>query len=52
MTTVLSGLLRFFLAFLRSRALLAAENTALRHQLGILRRQSRRLKLGRADRII
>jgi hypothetical protein len=46
------GLLRLFSAFfLRSRASLAAENLALRHQLGVLQRSARRPRLRQRDRI-
>ena len=50
------GILRLILAFLRvllgSRAALAAENLALRHQLGVLQRSVKRLKLRRCDRVL
>jgi putative transposase len=46
------GLLRFFSAFfLRSRVSLAAENLALRHQLGVLQRSARRPRLRPRDRV-
>jgi putative transposase len=47
------GFLRFFAAFfLRSRASLAAENLALRHQLGVLSRSARRPHLRPRDRVL
>jgi hypothetical protein len=46
------GLLRLFsVLFLRSRASLAAENLALRHQLGVLQRSARRPRLRQRDRV-
>ena len=41
----------FFLAFLRDRSDLAAQNVALRQQLAVLQRSGRRLKLRKCDRI-
>jgi len=49
------GILRLIVAFLRafvvSRAVLAAEYIALRHQLTVLQRSVKRLKLRKRDRI-
>ncbi len=47
------GFLRFFsVFFLRSRASLAAENLALRHQLGVLARTAKRPRLRPRDRVL
>ena len=41
----------FFRAMLRPRAVMAAENLALRHQLGVLQRSVRRPRLRQRDRV-
>ena len=47
------GFLRLFsVLFLRSRASLAAENLALRHQLGVLSRSAKRPRLRPRDRVL
>ncbi|MHC4519483.1 MAG: integrase core domain-containing protein [Planctomycetota bacterium] len=47
------GFLRLFsVLFLRSRASLAAENLALRHQLGVLSRSAKRPRLRARDRVL
>ena len=50
------GILRVILAFLRAflarRADLAAVNAMLRHQLIVLQRSIKRLRLGKSDRVI
>ena len=47
------GFLRLFsVFFLRSRASLAAENLALRHQLGVLSRSAKRPRLRPRDRVL
>lgn len=50
MLTVLAAALRFVRSFLRSRADLALEVVALRHQVGVLRRQAKRPRLLDGDR--
>jgi putative transposase len=52
MSDVLWVLLRSLLSGCQSRRLLLLENLALRHQLALLRRQSRKPKLGQADRLL
>jgi len=48
---MLKIILPFLKAFLVERASLAAENTALRHQLTVLQRSVKRPKLRKRDRI-
>lgn len=48
---VVAGVVQFIRALFASRATLAAENLALRHQLGILLRSVQRPRLRQCDRI-
>jgi transposase InsO family protein len=52
MADVMRVFFRSLLSGCRSRRLLIFENLALRHQLAVLRRQSRKPKLGHADRLL
>jgi putative transposase len=52
MFDVLLALLRFVLSGFQSRSGLVLENLALRHQLAVLRRQTRKPKLRPADRLL
>ena len=44
--------LRFMTSFFKSKAILQAENLALRHQLCVLHRSTKRPKLKPADRVL
>jgi putative transposase len=48
---LVAGVLYFLRALFRNRATVAAENLALRHQLGVLQRSVKRPRLRRRDRI-
>ena len=52
MSDVILVLLRSLLSGFRSRRLLLLENLALRHQLTVLRRQTRKPRLDQADRLL
>ena len=52
MSDVILVLLRSLISGCRSQRLLLLENLALRHQLAVLRRRSRKPKLGQADRLL
>jgi transposase InsO family protein len=52
MRAVFIALLHFILSFLRSRQAVALEIVALRHQLGVLQRQTNRPRLTRSDRML
>jgi putative transposase len=52
MSDVILVLLRSLISGYQSRRLRLLENLALRHQLAVLRRQSRKPKLGQADRLL
>jgi hypothetical protein len=52
MSEVIWVLLRSLLSGCQSRRRLLLENLALRHQLTVLRRQSRKPRLGQADRFL
>ena len=52
MSDVILILLRSLLSGCQSRRLLLLENLALRHQLTVLRRQTRQRKLRQADRLL
>ena len=49
---LVSGIVIFVRALLSNRAVIAAENLALRHQLGVLQRSVKRPQLRRLDRIL
>ena len=49
---IVSGIAFFVRALLSNRAAIAAENFALRHQLGVLQRSMRRPRLRKRDRIV
>ena len=52
MSDVIFVLLRSLLSVCQSRRLLLLENLALRHQLTVLKRQTRKPKLRQADRLL
>jgi hypothetical protein len=52
MLNVLSALLRSVVSGFRSHSWLVLENLALRHQLAVLKRQTRKSKLQPADRLL
>ena len=52
MRAVLIALFHFILSFLRSRQAVALEIVALRHQLAVLQRQTKRPRLTSSDRML
>ena len=52
MFTFVLSLLRWFMAFVRSRNSMGLEILALRHQVSILKRKNARPRLGRWDRVL
>jgi putative transposase len=49
---IVTGVVLFIRAMLASRATIAAQNLALRHQLGVLQRSVKRPRLRQCDRIL
>ena len=50
--TVLAAVIVFIRSFVCGRAAIAAENLALRHQLGVLRRSVKRPRICTVDRLL
>ena len=52
MFTFVLSLLRWFMAFVRSRNSMGLETLPPRHQVSVLKRKNVRLRLGRWDRVL